>query len=49
MINRLRPDLYAGKVEALRVEKRYLKKSGEPVCDAFPLAMRMLLASCGGP
>ncbi len=31
MINRLRPDLHAGKVESLRVEKRYLKKSGEPV------------------
>jgi PAS domain S-box-containing protein len=39
MINSRRPELYAGKVESLHVEKRYLKKSGEPVWVAITIVL----------
>jgi PAS domain S-box-containing protein len=31
MINKLRPDLYEGRIEVIRIEKRYLRKDGSTV------------------
>ena len=39
MINRARPDLYAGKIDSLRVEKRYLKKDGDTVWVAITIVL----------
>jgi PAS domain S-box-containing protein len=39
MINRLRPALYEARDETLRVEKRYLKKSGETVWVAITIVL----------
>jgi len=39
MINRMRPGLYEGKAESLRVEKRYIRKNGETVWVAITIVL----------
>jgi len=39
MINRLRPEIYEGRSDSLRVEKRYLKKGGDTVWVAITIVL----------
>jgi PAS domain S-box-containing protein len=39
VINSQRPALYAGRIDAVRVEKRYLRKDGAPVWVAFSMSV----------